>query len=67
MLKVNEKDIPWYDGITIRDLLKILGYTITNPRVMVRVDGEPVPKSLRDGFVIQDRMKIQIINTLCGG
>ena len=67
MINVNEKNIEWFEGITFSDILKTLGYTISNPRVIIRVDGEPVPRNNRDEFRIRDGMEIRIINTLCGG
>ena len=67
MIKVNGKNIEWTPNISFSDIYKKIGYTISNPRVIVRVDGETVSKSDRKEYEIADLSEIVIINTLCGG
>ena len=67
MLKVNGKDIEWKEGITFSEIYRLIGYSISNPRVIIRVNGETVPKSARKTFLIPDASEIEIVNTLCGG
>lgn len=67
MLTVNGQPLEWFPGITFSDIFKALGYTISNPRVIVRVDSAAVPKAERAGFEIKDGSVVEVLNTLCGG
>ena len=67
MLRVNGKDLEWEEGITFQDIYRQIGYTIKNPRVIVRINGETVPREARAGFIIEDESVVEIVNTLCGG
>ncbi len=67
MINVNGKPYEWTPEITFQEIYKFIGYTIKNPRVIVRVNGETIPKDKRPGFFIPDSANIEIINTLCGG
>lgn len=67
MLTVNGKPVKWREDISFSEIYSAIGYTISNPRVIVRVNGINVPKSDRAGFCIPDEAEIEVINTLCGG
>lgn len=67
MIMVNGKPLDWRPELTFGEILRSIGYTISNPRVIIKVNGRNVPKSERDGFEIPDSAEIEIINTLCGG
>ncbi|HAK47028.1 MAG TPA: thiamine biosynthesis protein ThiS [Spirochaeta sp.] len=67
MLKVNGKDVEWKADITFKEIYRQIGYTISNPRVIVRINGETVTKADRNGFKIPNSAEIEVINTLCGG
>lgn len=67
MIKVNAKSLAWTPEITFSDIYRQIGYTISNPRVIVRVNGKTVPKNERKDYRIPDLSEIEIINTLCGG
>lgn len=67
MIKVNGKDLVWTTDITFSEILKQIGYTISNPRFIVRVNGTTVPKNERGDYKIADSAEIEIVNTLCGG
>ena len=67
MITVNGKPMEWREGITFAEILQNLGYTIPRPRVILRVEGETIPKEERDSFLFRDGADIRIINTLCGG
>jgi thiamine biosynthesis protein ThiS len=67
MIKVNGKELKWYQGITFSEVYKTVGYTIRNPRVLIRVNGKPLRKNERAHYIISDGDEIEIINTLCGG
>ncbi|MBI9107404.1 MAG: sulfur carrier protein ThiS [Spirochaetales bacterium] len=67
MIKVNGKLLEWRPNITFADIYRQIGYTLKNPRVIVRINGEAVAKTERSGFIIPDESDIEVINTLCGG
>ena len=67
MIKVNGKDLEWIPGIKFSDIFTQIGYTISNPRVITRVNGITVSKNERGDFIIPDSAEIEIVNTLCGG
>ncbi len=67
MLIVNGKPVEWKANILFSEIYSAIGYTISNPRVIVRVNGVNVAKAERDGFCIPDEAEIEVINTLCGG
>ena len=67
MLLVNGKQMEWKEGVTFPEILKFLGYTISKPRVILRVDGKTIPKDEREGLTFSDGSDVHVINTLCGG
>ncbi|MDC7225190.1 MAG: sulfur carrier protein ThiS [Spirochaetales bacterium] len=67
MLKVNGKDVEWREGLSFSELYRQIGYTISNPRVIVKVNGEKIAKAERKEYNIPDSAEIEVINTLCGG
>ena len=67
VLRVNGKTIPWHEGITFSEIYAALGYTLSDPLVVVRVNGRPVDKAERDDFTVPDGASIEIINKLRGG
>lgn len=67
MITVNGKPMDWREGLTFSEILKFLGYTISQPRVILRVDGETIPKERRETLAFSDGADIRVINTLCGG
>lgn len=67
MLKVNGKNVEWKSDITFSEVYKAIGYTISNPRVIVRVNGETIARAERKDFKIPDSAAIDVVNTLCGG
>ena len=67
MIVVNGKELDWRADLTFTEVYKDIGYTISNPRVIVKVNGISVPKAEREGYKIPDSSVIEVINTLCGG
>ncbi|MFW5747640.1 MAG: sulfur carrier protein ThiS [bacterium] len=64
---MNGRTIPWHEGITFPEIYAALGYTLSEPLVVVRVNGTLVDKGKREGFSIPDGADIEIINKLRGG
>ncbi len=67
MIMVNGKSMEWREGLSFAEILRFLGYTISQPRVILRVDGETIPKEQRSTFSFEDGTDVRVINTLCGG
>ena len=67
MVRVNGKEVDWSPDLKFADVYRQIGYTISNPRVIVRVNGVAVPKNERQGYKIPDSADIEVVNTLCGG
>jgi thiamine biosynthesis protein ThiS len=67
MIRVNEKLMDWQEGLSFDLLLRRLGYTIKNPPILVRVNGQLVKKTEREDFVIPDGAVIEIKTILRGG
>ncbi len=67
MIKVNGKPMEWHEGITFRELYSRLGFKLSSPPVIVRVDGKTIKKRNRDVFEIKDGSEIEIISALRGG
>lgn len=67
MLNVNDKSMEWHADITFAEILANLGYSISRPRVILRVDGVTIPKNERGIYKFSDGSSIKVVNTLCGG
>lgn len=67
MITVNGKRMEWHEGITFEEIYRFLGYTISNPPVLVKVDGNTIRKGERESFKIPDGAEITVAGTLRGG
>jgi len=67
MLTVNDKPMEWQENITFAEILKRLGYSISRPRVILRVNGKTIPKVDRENYQFSDESDVKVVNTLCGG
>ncbi len=59
--------MPWHEGITFREIYAFLGYTISRPPVLVKVNGHTVRRKERDEYSIPDGAEITVTGTLRGG
>ena len=67
MITVNDKVMPWEEGLSFAEIYEFLGYTLKEPVVTVKVNGEIIPREKRAGFSIPDGSIIEIVNVLRGG
>ncbi len=66
MIRVNNRDeIEWEAGLTVSDLLERCRYTFAH--IIVRVDGEVIPREEYDRRVIPDGAQVQVIHLVAGG
>lgn len=67
MILVNEKKMQWHKGITFQEIYAFLGYTISRPPVLVKVNGHTIQRNERDSYSIPDGAEITVTGTLRGG
>ena len=65
MIEVNGKDVEYLDGETISQMLKRLNYVF--PMIVVKIDGQVVPKDAYDSTGVQDNSKIEVVHLISGG
>ena len=65
MIKVNEKDYPWEEGLTVKQLLDKMKYSF--PLIIVAINRKTVPESAYTCTVIEDGDDIKVIHLICGG
>ena len=65
MIKVNGKDYPWKEGLTVKQLLAEMNFTF--PLIIVVINGKAIPKSEFTCTVIKNEDDIQAIHLICGG
>lgn len=53
--------------MNIFDLLKILGYTLKRPSVLIKVNDKVIRKTDWDEFIIPENAEITVVNLLRGG
>lgn len=65
MIRVNHRNMDFYEGMTLKSLIKDLKYSF--PTLMVKVNGELVPKEKYEETRIKDGDDINIIHPIAGG
>lgn len=64
-ITVNTKPVDWVEGESVADLLKRMNYTF--PLVVVKIDGEVIPKADFGSTVIPDDSVVEVIHLISGG
>ena len=64
---VNSREMEWDENMTFPDIFRFLGYKITSPVVVTRVNGQLIKKHQRDKFRIPNCADITVLNLLRGG
>ena len=67
MIYVNGKKMDWHRRIKFSEIFTFLGYTISKPLVITRVNGKLVRKQERKDYLIPDNSVIEVLNLLRGG
>lgn len=65
MIKVNNKDFEWEDGLTVRKLLDKKVYTY--PRLIIKINNVLVPDEEYESTIIRDGDDVKVIHLLAGG
>lgn len=66
MIQVNDREeIEWEEGMTVSDLLERLNYTF--PHIIVKVNGEAVPREEYSDRAIPDDADVRTIHLIAGG
>ncbi|MCF6097393.1 sulfur carrier protein ThiS [Thermovorax subterraneus] len=65
MIKVNNEDMDFTDGMTVEDVLKIKKYS--HPMITVIVNGKVIPVDSYSTYKVKDGDVINVIHMMSGG
>jgi thiamine biosynthesis protein ThiS len=65
MIKVNMREHPWHENLTVQRLLDEKTYTFK--QLVVKVNGNFVPEDQYDQYVISDGDDVMVIHLMAGG
>ena len=65
MITVNGENLPWRDGLTVAEILKIRNYIFR--MIAVQVNGELVRRGAYEAAVVPDGADVQVIHMISGG
>ena len=64
-IKVNTNPMDWIEDESITQLLKRMNYTF--PLVVVKIDGQVIPKAKYPETIVPDDSNIEVIHLISGG
>ncbi|MCK5396755.1 MAG: sulfur carrier protein ThiS [Thermoplasmata archaeon] len=64
-IEVNSQPTEWVEDETIKQLLKRMNYTF--PLVVVKIDGQVIPKAKYSETIIPDNSNVEVIHLISGG
>lgn len=65
MIKLNNKEFSWEEGMTVESLMNIKKFTYT--RIIVKINGQHIEKEDYHKTYINDGDDVQMIHLLAGG
>ncbi|MEW6622488.1 MAG: sulfur carrier protein ThiS [Bacillota bacterium] len=65
MIKVNNRDMEWFEGMTVQALLDKCKYTY--PSLVVSINGKVVLKEKYPSTMINDGDDVKVIHMMAGG
>lgn len=65
MIKVNNRNFDWQEGLTVSKLLELKKYTF--PKLIVKINSELVYKEAYEYTIINDEDDVKVIHLLAGG
>jgi sulfur carrier protein len=65
MITVNTEPMPWREGMTVADILKIRNYIFR--MIAVQVNGALIKRGAYDKAVVPDGADVQVIHMISGG
>jgi len=65
IIKLNNRDFPWEEGLTIEKIMEIKRFTF--PKIIVKVNGKLIEKEDYATTVVNKGDNVEIIHLLAGG
>lgn len=65
IIKLNNRDFPWEDGMTVECLMNMKKFTYS--RIIVKINGKHIEQDDYTNTVINDGDDVQMIHLLAGG
>lgn len=65
IIKVNGRDFPWEENLTVTGILEKKKYTF--PKIIVKVNGEVIPPDEYNKKTIMEGDDVKVIHLLAGG
>lgn len=65
MIRVNGEDLDWSEGMTVRDVLRLLDYRF--PLLITRIDGRLISRPDYDTTEVPDGAIMDVIHLMSGG
>lgn len=65
MIKVNNRDFDWEEGLTVQALLDKKSYTY--PKLIIKINNVLVPSEEYSSTIIRDGDDVKVIHLLAGG
>lgn len=65
MIKLNSRDFPWVEGMTVESLMNQKKFTYS--RIIVKINGQHIEQEDYPKTVINDGDNVQMIHLLAGG
>lgn len=65
MILINGKEHDWSKGLTIQGVLDMKRFTF--PKIIIKVNGNLIPKHKYTSTLINDGDEVQVIHLLAGG
>ena len=65
MIKVNDKNFEWQEGLTVTRLLELKKFSY--PKIIVTINGNHITKEHYQGTLIMDEDDVKVIHLLAGG
>ena len=65
MVRINDNEIEWHDGMTVQDAMNEMHFSF--PLVVVTVNGEVVPQNELEFHVLKDKDQVMVLHLTSGG
>ena len=65
IIKLNNRDFPWEEGLTIEKIMQIKRFTF--PKIIVKVNGKHIEKEEYATTIVNKGDNVEMIHLLAGG
>ena len=62
---VNEEDVVWEEGMTVRRVLEVKKYTFK--LLVITIDGQLIPKDKYDETIVPEGSEVKVMHLMSGG